>query len=220
MFRSKVYDCGNTVKRTRRIWIIFDHIHSLKTYTMLVFLMYEYCNCRWSHSTMTMRTVQNASKTTIPCSVWYWGESSLHIRIWPTQTSFKDYSMALVQPKEDPKKKFKKNGKILSLKRGTTGYDKRCRNGSGGLKCVVPVLNVSIWKYARLRNVSATGALACYTTAPGEIEGARRLKTTPWNVEMNVPFTISSLRPVDATSRYVLKPCTDVVIEMRSLPFR
>lgn len=146
--------------------------------------MYEYCNCRWSHSTMTMLTVQNASKTTVPCSVWYWDESSLLMRIWPIQTSFKDYSMAPAQPNED-----KNNGKILSLERGTTGYDKRCRNSSGSLKCVVTVLNVSIWKYAHLRNVSARGALACYDSTRWD-RGARRLKTTPETLRWMYPLPI------------------------------
>lgn len=84
------------------------------------------------------------AKQKVRCSIWQLRKFQLPIHFLQTTVEMYNDSSSIFcwQPNEE------KMANYCPLLWGTTGYDKCCRHISSSLKCVVTVLNISIWKYA------------------------------------------------------------------------
>ncbi len=108
---------------------------------------------------------------------------------------------------------WRKMAKYCLLQWGTTGYDKHCQQASGSLKCVWSQFWTSAFENMLIYEISVPEEHRS-VTAPGVVKGWF-LKMTPETLRWMYPFTISSLRPVDTTLRYVLNSRTDNILKMR-----
>lgn len=150
--------------------------------------MYEYCNCGWSHSTVTMLTGQNASRTSIPCSVRYWGEPGLRTPIRPIRTSLRDYSTAssAAKTKTGGKKwqKYRLSNEVPQVTINAAGKRFRWTEGCGHSS---ERQRLKICSFKKRQCQRSVGLLQQHQ---GEIEGARRLATTPETLRWMYPLPL------------------------------